>query len=60
MGGLDDPGSSVPRVVVDAGVVSLTEQLVSDLGVVVVVGVLVHVRPEHKFWLRQQLRKQFN
>ena len=29
----------------DAGVVSLTEQLVSYLGMIVMVGVLVHVAP---------------
>ena len=47
----DDPGTPVPRVVVDAGIVSLTEELVSDLGMIMVEGVLVHVAPSEKHGL---------
>ena len=45
MRGLDDPGPPLPGVEVDAGVVPFTDQLLSELRVVVVVGVLGHVAP---------------
>ena len=43
MGGLDNSGPSLPRVEVDAGVVPLAHQLLGQLGMVVVVGVLGHI-----------------
>ena len=47
MGGFDDPGTPVPGVEIDAGIVSLTKQLLGNLRVVVVVVVLVHVSPKY-------------
>ena len=47
MGRLDDPSPPAPGVEMDAGIVSLTEQLLGNLGMVVVVVVLVHVRPKY-------------
>ena len=43
--GLNNPGSPLPGVEVDAGVVPLTDQLLCDLGVVVMVSILGHVAP---------------
>ena len=47
MGRFDDPGTSASRIEMDAGIVSLTEQLLGNLRVVVVVVVLVHVSPKY-------------
>ena len=47
MGRSDDPRSPAPGVEMDAGIVSLTEQFLGNLRVVMVVVVLVHVSPKY-------------
>ena len=46
MGRFDDPGTSASRIEMDAGIVSLTEQFLGNLGVVMMVVVFVHVAPK--------------
>ena len=50
MGRFDDPGPPVPRIEMDAGIVSLTEQLLGNLRVVMMVVVLVHVSPKYEIY----------
>ena len=51
MRGLDNPCTTLPGVEVDAGVVPLADQqLLGQLGVVVVVGILGHVAPAEYTW----------
>ena len=47
MGRFDDSRPPAPGVEMDAGIVSLTEQLLGNLRVVVVVVILVHVSPKY-------------
>ena len=47
VGRFDDPCPPVPRIVMDAGIIPLTPQLLGNLGMVMMIVVLVHVTPKY-------------
>ena len=47
MGRFDDSRPPVARIVMDAGIVPLTPQILGNLRVVMMIVVLVHVRPKY-------------